>query len=328
MIPKIYLELKEALSSRCDEREARAIAFLVLEEAFGVSRLDVYADKVRHFSEEEQQRLQIILQRLQHGEPVQYILGRARFCGMDLQVSPATLIPRPETEELVALAIRLTENTAKDMGKGADKNVRTNAGEGAGEYMGKGAGKNIAKNTGETAEAATGQRPLQVVDGGTGSGCIAIALAAALPEAHVEAWDISEAALAVARKNAEEQGVKVNFRHADLLNPPAEPRKIDLLISNPPYVTDDERKDMEHHVLDYEPETALFVPNDDALRFYRALASLAASRLAPGGTVAVEINRAFGRETAQLFTDAGLQAATIHQDAFGCDRFVSAKKLG
>ena len=308
MIPKIYLELKEALSSRCDEREARAIAFLVLEEAFGVSRLDVYADKVRHFSEEEQQRLQIILQRLQHGEPVQYILGRARFCGMDLQVSPATLIPRPETEELVALAIRLTENTAKDKGKGAEKN--------------------IAKNTGETAEAAAGQRPMRVVDGGTGSGCIAIALAAALPEAHVEAWDISEAALAVARKNAEEQGVKVNFRHADLLNPPAEPRKIDLLISNPPYVTDDERKDMEHHVLDYEPETALFVPNDDALRFYRALASLAASRLAPGGTVAVEINRAFGRETAQLFTDAGLQAATIHQDAFGCDRFVSAKKLG
>ena len=104
MIPTIYLELKEALSSRCDEREARAIAFLVLEEGFGVSRLDVYADKVRHFSEEEQQRLQRILQRLRHGEPVQYVLGRARFCGMDLKVSPATLIPRPETEELVALA--------------------------------------------------------------------------------------------------------------------------------------------------------------------------------------------------------------------------------
>ena len=306
MIPTIYLELKEALSSRCDEREARAIAFLVLEEGFGVSRLDVYADKVRHFSEEEQQRLQIILQRLRHGEPVQYILGRARFCGMDLLVSPATLIPRPETEELVALAIRLAENTTKDAGKDARK--------GAGE------------TAEETAEAVAGQRPLRVVDGGTGSGCIAIALAAALPEAHVEAWDISEAALAVARKNAEEQGVKVNFRHADLLNPPAEPREIDLLISNPPYVTDDERKGMERHVLDYEPETALFVPNDDALRFYRALASLAASRLAPSGTVAVEINHAFGPETAQLFTDAGLQAATIHQDAFGCDRFVSAQK--
>ena len=164
MIPTIYLELKEALSSRCDEREARAIAFLVLEEGFGVSRLDVYADKVRHFSEEEQQRLQIILQRLCHGEPVQYVLGRARFCGMDLKVSPATLIPRPETEELVALAADFAGRIADD------------------------------------------GRPLRVVDGGTGSGCIAIALAAALPTAHVEGWDISEAALAVARDNAAEQG--------------------------------------------------------------------------------------------------------------------------
>ena len=170
MIPTIYLELKEALSSRCDEREARAIAFLVLEEGFGVSRLDVYADKVRHFSEEEQQRLQRILQRLRHGEPVQYVLGRARFCGMDLKVSPATLIPRPETEELVALAAGFARRTAN------------------------------------------GGRPLRVVDGGTGSGCIAIALAAALPTAHVEGWDISEAALAVARDNAAEQGVAVTFR--------------------------------------------------------------------------------------------------------------------
>lgn len=284
MIPTIYLELKEALSSRCDEREARAIAFLVLEEGFGVSRLDVYADKVRHFSEEEQQRLQIILQRLRHGEPVQYVLGRARFCGMDLKVSPATLIPRPETEELVALAAGFARRTAN------------------------------------------GGRPLRVVDGGTGSGCIAIALAAALPTAHVEGWDISEAALAVARDNAAEQGVAVTFRHADLLNPPAEPLEMDLLVSNPPYVTDSERKDMERHVLDYEPETALFVPDTDALRFYRALARLAAERLVPGGYIAVEINRAYGAETAQLFASAGLSSTTVHQDAFGCDRFVSAQK--
>ena len=169
-------------------------------------------------------------------------------------------------------------------------------------------------------------KPQHILDMCTGSGCIAIALAAALPTAHVEGWDISEAALAVARDNAAEQGVAVTFRHADLLNPPAEPLEMDLLVSNPPYVTDSERKDMERHVLDYEPETALFVPDTDALRFYRALARLAAERLVPGGYVAVEINRAYGAETAQLFASAGLSSTTVHQDAFGCDRFVSAQK--
>lgn len=135
---------------------------------------------------------------------------------MDLKVSPATLIPRPETEELVALAAGFARRTAN------------------------------------------GGRPLRVVDGGTGSGCIAIALAAALPTAHVEGWDISEAALAVARDNAAEQGVAVTFRHADLLNPPAEPLEMDLLVSNPPYVTDSERKDMERHVLDYRTRNGPF----------------------------------------------------------------------
>ena len=101
---------------------------------------------------------------------------------------------------------------------------------------------------------------------------------------------------------------------------------MDLLVSNPPYVTDSERKDMERHVLDYEPETALFVPDTDALRFYHALARLAAERLVPGGYVAVEINRAYGAETAQLFASVGLSSTTVHQDAFGCDRFVSAQK--
>lgn len=284
MMSTVYLDLREALASHYDEREARAIAFLVLEEAFGVSRLDVYADKVRHFSEEEQQRLQFILQRLRRGEPVQYVLGRAHFCGMNLQVNAATLIPRPETEGLVALAVQLAERQHK------------------------------------------GGNGLHIVDGGTGSGCIAIALARALPLAEVEAWDVADEALAVARRNATEQGAKICFRQADLLNAPATPQSIDLLVSNPPYVTDSERSDMEQHVLDFEPHTALFVPDADPLKFYRALTRLAAERLTEGGGVAVEINRAFGRETALLFEEAGLRDVTVHQDDFGCDRFVTARK--
>ena len=219
------------------------------------------------------------LEKAEAGYPIPYLTGLQAFWGRDFVVTPAVLIPRPDTETLVEAALHTIADKA-----------------------------------------------LTVLELGTGSGCIAIALAAALPTAHVEGWDISEAALAVARDNAAEQGVAVTFRHADLLNPPDEPLEMDLLVSNPPYVTDSERKDMERHVLDYEPETALFVPDTDALRFYRALARLAAERLVPGGYIAVEINRAYDAETAQLFASVGLSSTTVHQDAFGCDRFVSAQK--
>lgn len=294
-----YLELREALAGHYDAREARAIALLVLEEAFGVARLAVYADSIRPFSPEEMQLLQRICVRLQRGEPVQHVLGRAPFCGMNLKVTPATLIPRPETEELVELAATLA------------------------------------------ADIPHGNGTLRIVDGGTGSGCIAIALSKRLngttvrgcsisaenPTAVVEGWDISAEVLAVARENAAEQQAAVCFRQADLLNPPAEPVSFHLLVSNPPYVCERERSGMEHHVLDFEPATALFVPDSDPLRFYRALARLAAERLAAGGAVAVEINRAFGAETAALFTQTGLAEAAVHQDCFGCDRFVTARKV-
>lgn len=279
----VYNTLREALCRRYDEREARAIAFLVLEEAFGVSRTDVYADKVRHFSAEESDALQNISQRLAAGEPVQYVLGRADFCGMSLRVTAATLIPRPETAELVGLCAALP-------------------------------------GLPRTAGGA-----LRVLDGGTGSGCIAIALARRLEGARIEAWDVSEEALRVARLNAEEQGVTIDFRCADLLQPPpSEP--FSLIVSNPPYVTESEREGMEEHVLRHEPAGALFVPDSDPLRFYRALAALAADRLLPGGMLAVEINRAYGREVAEAFERAGLKKAVVRRDDFGNDRFVLAEK--
>lgn len=279
----IYIQLREALRPHYDDREAAAIALLVLEEAFGVGRVDVYADKVRHFSEEELQLLQNILCRLQGGEPVQYVLGRADFCGMSLRVTPATLIPRPETAELVEAAAALAPPSAAGC-------------------------------------------PLRVLDGGTGSGCIAIALAHRLPEAEVEAWDLSADALAVARQNVAEQGVSVRCRLADLLAPPTDAGPFDLIVSNPPYVTERERRDMAPHVLLHEPASALFVPDADPLRFYRALAALAADRLVPGGALAVEINAAYGAEVAALFTASGLDAATVRRDAYGRDRIVTARR--
>ncbi len=271
-----YEFLREALRSCYEGREARAVALLVLEEGFGIPRLDVYADKVRHFSEEERQRLRDISRRLAAGDPVQYVLGRADFCGLRLKVTPDTLIPRPETEELVAWAV---------------------------------------------AECAGARR---VLDAGTGSGCIAVALARALPQAWVEAWDVSAGALAVAAENAAACGVGVHCRRRDLLAPQPDAGPFDLIVSNPPYVRESERAGMEARVLEHEPATALFVPDADPLRFYRALAELGRRSLAPGGRIYVEINAALGPQTAECFAAAGYADVELRRDAFGRSRMVKA----
>lgn len=273
----LFLQIRNALAARYDGREAHALALLVLEDAFGVGRTDVYADKVRKFSEEETLRLRNILQRLAAAEPVQYVLGRARFDGMELEVTPATLIPRPETEELV-------------------------------EWI-------ASENAG---------RALRLLDGGTGSGCIAIGLSRRLPLAEVEAWDISEEALAVARRNARAQGADVRFLRRDLLEAAPAGLVFDVIASNPPYVCEREKAGMEPQVLLHEPHGALFVPDEDPLRFYRAIAALGRQCLAPGGSVYVEINQAYGKETAAAFRETGYGEVTVRKDQFGNDRMLKA----
>lgn len=271
-----FLQMRQALSAVYDAREAHALALLVLEEVFGVSAVDVYADKVRNFSEEEHGSLANILQRLCNSEPVQYVLGYADFDGLRLAVSPATLIPRPETEELVAWV---------------------------------------------AAESA--EKPCRLLDVGTGSGCIAIALAHRLPQATVEAWDVSEEALAVARKNVESLGVNVGFTCCDLLAEPQTQGAFDFIVSNPPYICESEQADMEAHVLRHEPHLALFVPNDDPLRFYRALARLGQRALSAGGSIFMEINQAYGAETAALFEAMGYRTE-LRRDFFRKDRMLRA----
>ncbi len=271
-----FLQMRQALSAVYDAREAHALALLVLDDVFGVSAVDVYADKVRNFSEEEHGRLENILQRLCNSEPVQYVLGYADFCGLRLAVSPATLIPRPETEELV-----------------------------------------------DWVAAESAEKPCRLLDVGTGSGCIAIALAHRLPQAAVEAWDVSDEALAVARKNAESQGVDVAFTCCDLLAEPPAEGAFDVIVSNPPYICESEQADMEAHVLRHEPHLALFVPNDDPLRFYRALALLGKRSLIEGGSIFMEINQAYGAETAALFEAMGYRTE-LRRDFFHKDRMLRA----
>lgn len=271
----LYSELRDGLLREYDAGEARAVALLVLEEEFGVPRTDVYAGKVRHFSDAERARLQNISERLQAGEPVQYVTGHAAFMGRRFAVSPAVLIPRPETEELVALALR--------------------------------------------------EPARRVLDVGTGSGCVAVSLALELPGAEVEAWDLSDDALAVARTNAAALGAAVRFVRRDALAAPEAGEAFDLIVSNPPYVRESERAGMERRVAEHEPAMALFVPDDDALRFYRALARLGRARLRPGGRLVMEVNAALAGATAALMRAEGYGGVAVSRDAYGRERFVEAR---
>ncbi|MBP3738530.1 MAG: peptide chain release factor N(5)-glutamine methyltransferase [Muribaculaceae bacterium] len=259
--------------------EIDAMMRVIMEEVMHYSPVDVVIRADDELPEFFPSRLDNIMSRLERHEPLQYILGSALFHGHRFRVTPATLIPRPETEQLVDLII-------DECGQRED---------------------------------------LRVMDLGTGSGCIAISLARALKFAQVTGVDISNDALQVARDNATALKVRVHWLEADMLEMPSMPAQSqDIVVSNPPYITLSEQAAMERNVLDYEPRQALFVPDDDPLRFYRAIASIAAAVLTPGGRLYVEINRRFGQETAALFEQQGFADTRVLKDSFGNDRFVTA----
>lgn len=166
----------------------------------------------------------------------------------------------------------------------------------------------------------------RVLDVGTGSGCIAVSLARQLPEARVEAWDVSAGALQVASENASRNGVKVHFVERDVLAYVPEGECLDVMVSNPPYITADERTGMEANVLDWEPELALFVPDDDPLLFYRKIAALGNRMLRPGGMLFFEINRAYGADTVAMLKALGYTTVELRKDMSGNDRMIKAIK--
>lgn len=174
-------------------------------------------------------------------------------------------------------------------------------------------------------EASHGDRhAVRMLDIGTGSGCIAITLALNIPQAQVTAWDISEEALAIARQNAKDLGADITFEHHDILDTslPAHPSSLDLIVSNPPYICDKERSAMAQNVLSYEPHQALFVPDDDPLRFYRAIGHYATKTLKPGGSLYFELNPLYAEETADMLKAQGFGQTEIRQDQFGKQRFL------
>lgn len=267
----------DTLAPSLGEREAAATARLLLEDDLGVTPAKLLMNPDRTIEPETEQRFRRMTARIAQGEPPQYVVGKARFMGMDFKVSRATLIPRPETAELVDFAV----------------------------------------------DFADGRHGLRILDVGTGSGCIAIALARALPFADITAIDISREAAGIAAENAAALKAKVDVFCDDILHPSnALPRSLDIIISNPPYIAESERVQMEPRVKDHEPASALFVPDDDPLLFYRAIADFAAACPEPP-TLFFEINPLFADSLASLLQSRGY-SAEIRRDSQNRPRLLKA----
>ena len=290
----------EVLATTFSQREAEQLMRILLEDLFGIDLKRQLLDPDLRIDEIQHYRLDEAVKRLLAGEPVQYVTGMARFCDLILKVSPAVLIPRPETEELVQKICASFPNN--DVSLPCHSSGGRCEGE---ESMG------------------GGSKPIRIWDIGTGSGCIAIALAKHFVNAEVIAFDVSEEALQIAKENAENNGVQMAFIQDDVLNPHSDyfNQPVDLIVSNPPYVCDSERAAMEANVLDWEPEKALFVPDDDPLRFYRHILALAKTQLNPDGQVWFEINERMGEEMLSLCQEMGFSNAEVLEDFAGRLRF-------
>ena len=344
-----YNQLWKRLTVIYNEREAQAIVRTVLDALFGMSLTDICLGKVTQLSADDTTRLEKIMQRLEKSEPVQYVLGAEWFAGRLFDVAPGVLIPRPETEDLVKWACdeakekEKQDNSREERGK-EEKEVSKKREapkkeeqplssplkeEKEGLRKGKDTSKkeeqllsSLLKNNKEVSKKGEEAPHPSILDIGTGSGCIAITVALALPQARVTAWDISTDALAIAAGNAHRLGASVRFEHQDALSAPDDEERWDVIVSNPPYICDRERADMSDNVLSYEPELALFVPDSDPLLFYRAIAHYASKALKPGGRLLFETNTAYAHEVAQTMADEGFTAIEVRNDCFGKPRMV------
>lgn len=298
----------EALAALYPEPEARSMMLLLCEERLGVSR---HAYLTEPALEVPAGCLAGDLARLRNGEPIQYILGFADFYGRRFNVSPAVLIPRPETEFLCH-TILSGKPATPPAGTPSVSFTETR------EYALSTEGVPAVSESGAAA-------PVHMIDLCTGSGCIAWTLAAEIPGAEVTGVDISPEALTVARGQQVACHRAPSFVQADILaDPPASlpEASFDLLTANPPYVMNRERAAMRPNVLEHEPALALFVPDEDPLVFYRAVARWARTLLRPGGWGYAEINALLGPETAAVFRDAGFSGVSLLQDLGGASRFV------
>lgn len=289
--------LLQQLENLYDEQERSAIAAWVMENVTGKPRFDrlMHRDEPLHAGQLRQ--LTALVQRLQAHEPVQYVLGEAYFHGLRLYVDKGALIPRPETEELVDWIIR-------DV---------------------KASGKPVFNDVPVTADQTRSQK---ILDVGTGSGCIALALKKNLPKAEVWGCDNSDEALNVARRNRATLDIRVDFQRVNILDPEQwnSLPQFDIVVSNPPYIAQKENETMEPHVVQHEPHTALFVPDENPLLFYETLSLFGKEKLHAGGALYVEINESKGDAVVKLFQKAIYGDVQLRRDMQGKDRMVKAVK--
>jgi release factor glutamine methyltransferase len=289
-IRDVFAAFKQGLQTIYDPNESEAVTLLAVSEISGLSKARIKAFPEHDLTRQQVEKLTSILEELKTGKPIQYILGETEFYGLAFKVNPSVLIPRPETEELVEWALLSVGN---------------------GQW-------------------AVGSRQLAVLDIGTGSGCIAISLKKHLPDAEVSAIDISPEALKTAKENAKLNEVDVEFIEADILNQSSLPHisnlksQISIIISNPPYVTLHDKTQMHHNVTGFEPHTALFVPKNDPLLFYKAIADFSKSYLADNGLLFFEINESYGQQVVELLTGKGFKNIELRKDMSGRDRMIQA----
>lgn len=279
-IGSLFNSLKTELTKKFGASEAKEMVLLIFESLKGWSQTDILIKQDEEVSDFITAKAEDIVKKTLEGEPLQYILGVAHFYGLKFKVTPATLIPRPETTELVDLIVN----------KFGDR------------------------------------KDLRVLDLGTGSGCIAIALARNLKFADITATDISDEALKVARENASDLKVNIDFRKEDILNMPPADEKFDIIVSNPPYILLSEAESMDLNVLDYEPASALFVPDNDPLKFYTPTIQYAAENLNKGGGIYFEINPMFADRIKKEMQRAGFEDVNVVKDISAKNRFVYAIK--
>lgn len=279
-----FQQFWQSLTPLYDAGEARAIARVIMERRFALSLSDIACGMVESIDE---QSLTVVRDRLAGGEPVQYVIGEALFCGRYFHVGPGVLIPRPETEWLCWKAIELL--------KGASRGSVLDIGTGSGCIA--------------CTLALDLNRDHEIVTEGSRR------------EIEVTAWDISEQALDMARHNAGILKASVNVEKADALNPPLDSRRWDVIVSNPPYICQCERTAMHTNVVGHEPELALFVPDDDPLLFYRAITRYAINTLKPGGALLFELNPAHAEEFRSMAMAMGASHVAIERDDYGKDRY-------
>lgn len=287
---------KDQLKKLYEQNEAENIASLAIENILQQSKTERISNKKNDLSQAQNKKLHHYLQRLKNHEPIQYIMNKAWFYGMELYVDKNVLIPRPETEELLDWIV-------KDV---------------------KASGKDVFERGAMQADVTT---QLKILDVGTGSGCIALALKKTMPKAEVWGCDVSEEALNVARRNGSNLNIRVDFQGLDFLDE-AQQKLLptaDIIVSNPPYIPLKEKPQMNANVVNHEPHTALFVPDDNPLIFYKAIINFAKKRLYENGSIYLEIPEESATAVVSLFKEDGYNNIELRKDMQGKNRMLKVK---